>query len=216
MQRGRGRGKEEVVKTIPEPRRKAVAVTGTAEPSPNDADPELCRRIAHGDQTAFGVLFQRHMRAIWNYTHRLTGSWSEAEDLTSTTFLTAWRKRTQIRVVNDTALPWLYTVARNLTRTQHRSTRRMLHALARMPGPEVAEDHADDVSARVDQDRQLHRLRAALPRLSGAEREAVELCVLAGLPTADAAVVLGRAEASVRSRLSRAKARLRIMLEVHA
>jgi RNA polymerase sigma-70 factor (ECF subfamily) len=181
--------------------------------SAREDDPELCDRLAAGDQAAFEVLFQRHMRAIWNYTQRLTGSWSEAEDLTATTFLTAWRKREQLRVVNGSALPWLYTVARNLTRTQHRSTTRMRRALARLPGPGVAEDHADEVSARIDEDAQVRRLRAALPRLPAAEREAVELCVLAGLSTADAAAILGRAEVSVRSRLSRAKARLRTMLE---
>lgn len=182
----------------------------------DESDQALCSRVASGDQAAFSDLFQRHLGAIWNYTHRLTGSWSEAEDLTSTTFLTAWRKRAQIRVVNDSALPWLYTVARNLTRTHHRSSRRMLRALARLPGPEVVADHADEVSIRLDEAVQLGRLRQALPRLSAAEREAVELCVLAGLPTADAAAILGRAEVSVRSRLSRAKARLRTMLEVHS
>jgi RNA polymerase sigma factor (sigma-70 family) len=184
--------------------------------SPGDPDPDLCRGIAEGDQAAFEVLFQRHMKAIWNYTHRLTGSWSEAEDLTSATFLTAWRRRDQLRVVNDSALPWLYTVARNLARTHHRGRRRLLKALPLLAEPDDEHDHADQVSARVDDDRQVRRLRAALPRLSAAEREAVELCLLAGLSTAEAAAVLGRAEVSVRSRLSRAKSRLRTILGVQS
>ena len=184
--------------------------------SPGDPDPDLCLGIADGDQAAFEVLFQRHMKAIWNYTHRLTGSWSEAEDLTSATFLTAWRRRDQLRVVNDSALPWLYTVARNMVRTHHRGRRRFLKALPLLAEPDDERDHADEVTARIDDDRQVRRLRAALPRLSAAEREAVELCLVAGLSTAEAAVVLGRAEVSVRSRLSRAKARLRTILGVQS
>lgn len=176
----------------------------------------MCPRIAQGDQAAFEVLFQRHLKAIWNYTQRLTGSWSEAEDLTSATFLTAWRRRDGIRVVNDSALPWLYTVARNMVRTQTRGRRRLLKALPLLAEPAAERDHADDVTARLDDDREVRRIRDALPRLSAAEREAVELCLLAGLSAAEAAVVLGRAEVSVRSRLSRAKARLRTILGVQS
>jgi RNA polymerase sigma-70 factor (ECF subfamily) len=172
--------------------------------------------VAEGDQAAFEVLFQRHMKAIWNYAYRLTGSWSEAEDLTSATFLTTWRRRDKIRVVNDSALPWLYTVARNMVRTQARGRRRMLKALPLMVGPGDESDVADEVTARIDDDRQVCRVRDALPRLSTAEREAVELCLLAGLSTAEASVLLGRAEVSIRSRLSRAKTRLRAILGVQS
>ena len=183
--------------------------------SPGDADPDLCRGIAEGNQAAFEVLFQRHMKAIWNYTHRLTGSWSEAEDLTSATFLTAWRRRDQLRVVNDSALPWLYTVARNMARTQARGRRRFLKALPKLAEPAEDHDHADEVNARIDDDRQVRAVREALPKLPAAEREAVELCLLAGLSTAEASVVLERAEVSIRSRLSRAKSRLRTIMGVN-
>jgi RNA polymerase sigma-70 factor, ECF subfamily len=197
------------VRTIPDAERCGAR-------SPSEPDPQLCPRIADGDQGAFEVLFQRHMKAIWNYAHRLTGSWSEAEDLTSATFLTAWRRRDKIRLVNDSALPWLYTVTRNLARTHHRGRRRLLNALPMLAEPDDEHDHADDVSARIDDDRQLRRVRDALPRLSTAEREAVELCLLAGLSTAEASVLLGRAEVSIRSRLSRAKSRLRTILGVQS
>jgi RNA polymerase sigma-70 factor (ECF subfamily) len=53
----------------------------------------------------------------------------------------------------------------------------------------------------------------AVRTLPRAERQAVELCLLGELSTADAAAVAGVAEASMRSRLSRARARLRTMLE---
>ena len=67
-----------------------------------------------------------------------------------------------------------------------------------MPDDGVAADHADDVASRVDDDRRMVRVLAAVRTLPRAERQAVELCLLGDLPAADAAVVLGIAEVSVR------------------
>lgn len=58
----------------------------------NHAD-ELWERIRVGDADAFGVLFARHARAIYNYCFRRTADWALAEDLTSIVFLEAWRRR---------------------------------------------------------------------------------------------------------------------------
>ncbi|MEU4807287.1 RNA polymerase sigma factor [Actinosynnema sp. NPDC023587] len=176
-----------------------------APPLP-DTDAALWRR---GDQAAFATLFDRHAEAVWNHCYRLTASWTTAEDLTSATFLTAWRRRAEITLVRDSALPWLYTVAGNLTRTEFRRLGRLRRALRRVPAPDVVPDHADRVISTVDDDRELRRVLAAVRTMPTAEREAVELCLLGELSTAEAAEVLGVAEVSVRSRISRARARLR-------
>lgn len=178
-----------------------------------ESDHELWRRAASGDSHAFGELFERHVEAVWNHAYRLTASWSQAEDLTSATFLLAWRKCGDIRLIRNSARPWLYTVAGNLARDERRGTTRFLRALRRVPDTSVAADHADAVADRVDGDARMARVLAAVRSLPRAEREAVELCLLGELPTADAADLLGVAEASVRSRLSRARARLRTKLE---
>ena len=75
---------------------------------------------ARGDEQAFGVLYDRYAEAVWNHAYRLTASWSTAEDLTSATFLTAWRRRAGMTLVRDSALPWLFTVAGNLARSEYR------------------------------------------------------------------------------------------------
>jgi RNA polymerase sigma-70 factor (ECF subfamily) len=177
------------------------------------SDPELWARAAAGDRHAFGELFERHAEAVWNHSYRLTASWSQAEDLTSSTFLLAWRKCGDMRLIRDSALPWLYTVAANLARDERRGATRFLRAVRRVPAAAVEADHADDVAARVDGDARMARVLAAIRTLPRAERQAVELCLLGELPTADAAELLGVAEVSVRSRLSRARARLRTKLE---
>jgi RNA polymerase sigma factor (sigma-70 family) len=177
------------------------------------SDAELWRRAAAGDHSAFTTLFERHASAVWNHAYRLTGSWTLAEDVAANTFLAAWRKRREITLVRDSALPWLYAVAGNLVRNEHRSARRHLRALRRLSGEDSAADHADAVAGRVDDDRRMLRVVDAARRLPKAEREVFELCLLGEVSTHDAARVLGVTEANIRARLSRARARLRTHLE---
>ncbi|WP_285509128.1 RNA polymerase sigma factor [Actinokineospora sp. NBRC 105648] len=179
-----------------------------------DPDTSLWRRAAAGEREAFGALFERHAEALWNHCYRLTGSWALAEDITSATFLTAWAKVGGITLVRESALPWLYAVAGNIVRTENRRTARFARAVRRLPEDGTAEDHAEAVAHRVDVDRRTREVATAVARLPRAEREAVELCLLGELSTVDAATLLGIAEASVRARLSRARGRLRTLLEV--
>lgn len=154
------------------------------------------------------MLFDRHARAVYNHVFRRTASWAEAEDLTSAVFLEAWRRRREVVLDRDSALPWLLGVATYLTLNRQRALRRYRSATARLPGIGAAPDHADDVAARVDDERAMARLRAEVARLPRHEREVIELCAWAGLDHQAAAVALGIAEGTVRSRLSRARGRL--------
>lgn len=176
-------------------------------------DRALWDRAAEGDQAAFTELFERHAEAVWNHAYRLTGSWSAAEDLTSSTFLTAWRRRADVRLVRDSALPWLYTVAANAARDEYRGVRRRLRLLRKLPDPPVVTDHADAVAERLDGEQRLRAVLAAVRTLPKAQREVVELCLLGDLGVADAAALLAVAEVTVRAHLSRARARLRTLLE---
>jgi len=172
-------------------------VARTDQPPDLCTDGELWQRAAAGDRAAFGELFERHVEAVWNHAYRLTASWAQAEDLTSSTFLVAWRKCAELRLVRDSALPWLYTVAGNLARTEYRSTTRFRRALRRLPDDHTVHDHADAVVGRVDDDRRMGRVRDAIAALPKGERQAVELCLLGELSTADAAALIGVAEVSV-------------------
>ncbi|MDT7783149.1 MAG: hypothetical protein QOF58_1568 [Pseudonocardiales bacterium] len=172
--------------------------------APSDAD-----LWARGDERAFGELYDRYAEAVWNHAYRLTASWSTAEDLTSATFLAAWRRRNEVTLVRDSALPWLFTVAGNLARSEFRRKARFGRLLLRVPRDDVQRDHADDVASSLDHESRLRQVLQAVQRLPRAEREAVELVLLGELPVAEAAVALGVAEVSVRSRISRARTRLR-------
>ena len=183
------------------------------------ADPEsapdghLWEAIAGDDHAAFTTLFERHAKTVWNYAYRLTGSWSAAEDVLSTTFLTAWRRRTEVVLIRESALPWLYTVAANLVRNDHRRRNRFLRLVPKLAVPDESRDHADDLAEEDHTRQRLEKVLAAVDRLSTAEREAVQLCMVGRMSTADAAQLLGITEVSVRSRLSRARTRLRQLTE---
>lgn len=176
-------------------------------------DRDLWERAGAGEYEAFGRLFDRHARAVYNFLFRRTASWSDAEDLTSAVFLHAWRRRREVVLDRDSALPWLLKVADYSARNQRRSLRRYRQALERLQIPRDEQpDHADAVAARVDDERTMVQVRAALRHLPKPERDVVELCVWTGLDQQAAAVALGVPIGTVKSRLTRARRRLRGLL----
>ena len=177
----------------------------------NRTDQELWDDARGGDGEAFGLLFDRHGHAVYNHCFRLVGSWGAAEDLTQAVFLVAWRKRARMRITTDSALPWLLTVATNVVRSHNRSTTRWLRLARRLPGEHVP-DHAEEVVGRIDDERRMAELLAAVRELPRNQQEALALCVWSGVSYAEAAAVLGIAETSVRARVSKARARLRHLL----
>ncbi|HZX04172.1 sigma-70 family RNA polymerase sigma factor [Kribbella sp.] len=177
---------------------------------PPGSDRILWERAAEGDGEAFGQLYDRHARAVYAFLYRRTGSWSDAEDLTSSVFLHAWRRRTDVVLDRDSALPWLLRAADYTVRNEWRAKLRYRRAVA-AAHVLVADvrDHADDVAGRLDDDRRIQEARRLLKRLPKQEREIVELCIWAGLDQQAAAVALDVPLGTVKSRLSRARKHLR-------
>lgn len=182
----------------------------TTEIEPTDR--ELWAQASSGNTHAFGRLFDRHARAVYNHCFRLVGLWQAAEDLTQATFLLAWRKRSRVTLVQDSALPWLLTVATNTVRSERRTVARRLRLAGRVPVDTSSPDHADDVAGRVDDERRMAEVLAAVRDLPRNQQEALALCVWSGISYAEAAAVLGIAEASVRARVSKARTRLKGLL----
>ena len=175
----------------------------------DEADQDLWERAAHGDTGAFGELFRRHGRAIYNFCFRRIGDWSAAEDLTSVVFLEAWRRRQTLTLANESALPWLLGVATNVLRNERRARRRYRAALSRFAPDPDERDFADDLIDRMADEDDMRSVVAAVNALPRREREVLALCVFGGLDYEGAALALGLPVGTVRSRLSRARSRLR-------
>lgn len=178
--------------------------------SPSDA--ELWEKTASGSVAAFGALFERHARAVYNYCFRRTGDWSLAEDLTSAVFLEAWKRRERTPLVGESLLPWFLGVANNLLRNVRRSVRRHEKALERLALPADTPDFGDDAAGRVDDERQMAAILTAIRSCPRRDQEVLGLCVWEGLSYAEAADALGVPVGTVRSRLSRARRRVRELI----
>ncbi len=184
------------------------------DPSMGADDSTLWRRSRAGDVGAFGVLFERHAAEIYNYCFRRVGDWSIAEDLLSVVFLEAWRRREK-ELPHDKVLPWLYGIATNVVRNQRRSQRRYAAALKRVPAPRSDQGFTELADVRVDDDRQMRHVLTLIRKLPRREQEVFALCGWFELNYEDAALALDVPVGTVRSRLSRARARLRELDPTH-
>jgi RNA polymerase sigma factor (sigma-70 family) len=166
------------------------------------------------EPTAFAELFQRHSDAVYNHCFRKTASWSTADDLRSVVFLEAWRRRRDVRLHDESILPWLLAVANNVVRTRARSMRRHRDMLRRLPVSVVsADDPENEAISRLHDEAQMRQVQAALGTLTRGEQDVLALCVWAELDYAGAAVALGVPVGTVKSRLSRARAKLRLAVD---
>ncbi|MFI0819269.1 RNA polymerase sigma factor [Streptomyces sp. NPDC021098] len=173
----------------------------------------LRERIRAGDREAFAELYEEHARSVYNHAFRLTGDWSVAEEVMGDTFLDAWRGRRQLEPGDGSLKPWLLGVATNKARNANRGIGRRLAFLARRPAPAPVADFAEEAAGRIDDARQLAAVREVYGRLRRGEQEVLALCVWSGLDYAQAAEAMGIPVGTVRSRLSRARARLRKLAE---
>jgi RNA polymerase sigma-70 factor (ECF subfamily) len=153
-------------------------------------------------------LFERHARLIYNYCFRRVGDRETAQDLLSIVFLEAWRRRDK-SLPPDQVLPWLYGIATNVVRHQHRSERRFAAALRRLPPGSAELDFAPDSDERIEHERQAKEALGLLKKLPKREQDVFVLCVGMELTYEEVGVALGLPVGTVRSRLSRARARLR-------
>jgi RNA polymerase sigma factor (sigma-70 family) len=176
--------------------------------SMDDSAEWLRERARAGDADAFGELFDSCARAVYNHAFRLVGDWSAAEDVMAQTFLEAWRSRERIASGGGSLCPWLLGIATNLARGHRRASRRQVAALLRMAPPPDTPDFSDEVTGRLDDANRIAALHQSLHRLRPNEFEVLALCAWSDLSYAEAAEALGVPVGTVRSRLSRARAKL--------
>ena len=169
---------------------------------------DLVDALHADDPGALAALFDRYGDRIYNHCFRHLADWAEAEDATSSVFLEVWRHRRRVRLHDGSALPWLYGVATNVCRNAGRSRRRYLRAVARLPEPESAPDHAEAVADRLGSQARMRAVLAQVEALPPRERDVLGLVAWAGLSYEQAAAALDVPVGTVRSRLSRARARL--------
>ncbi|MEU5974582.1 RNA polymerase sigma factor [Streptomyces sp. NPDC047315] len=159
----------------------------------------------------FGELYQRHAAAIHRYAARRLGE-DAADDVTADTFLSAFRTRSRYDLTRTNALPWLYGIAANLIGKRRRSEVRALRALARTGHDPVADTWTDRSDSRVTAQAAQASLAAALASLSTGDRHVLLLVAWADLNYQEVAEALKIPVGTVRSRLNRARKKVRLAL----
>jgi RNA polymerase sigma-70 factor, ECF subfamily len=157
---------------------------------------------------AFAAIFDRHATEIHRYASRRLGA-TIAEDVVGETFLVAFRRRDSYDLAYRDARPWLFGIATNMIGRHRQAEVRFYRALTRTGVDPVIESPADDVVTRVAAAAQRQAIAAGLTKLSAAERNTVLLVDWAGLSYDEAANALGVPVGTVRSRLNRARRKVR-------
>lgn len=180
------------------------------EPNPIESvraeEMRLLKWLQAGDERAFETLYSRHMPPVYRYALRMTGSQSDADDVVQELFLALIRNARGYDPERGELRSYLYGLARRLI-------------LRRLPSEPPMNDDTpepaveDDPFERLDLEQRLELVRAAVASLPAGYREVVVLCDLEEMAYADAAVTMGCAVGTVRSRLHRARAMLLSRME---
>jgi RNA polymerase sigma-70 factor, ECF subfamily len=150
----------------------------------------------------FRALFDEHYPAVARYVLSRGHQAADADDLIAETFEVAWRRMDAVPS-GRTAIPWLLTVARNLSRNARRKSRRELAFI-----DSLAKTVSASAELQVEDRQELAEVMRALGELKTLDRGLILLVAWDGLTPSEAGRVLGLLPTTARSRLHRARQRL--------
>jgi RNA polymerase sigma-70 factor (ECF subfamily) len=158
-------------------------------------------------QVHFGRLYREHGRAILAYALRRVVSPEDAADVVAETFLIAWRRLGDVPT-GDGARLWLYAVARRVIANRYRAEQRRTRL-----GERLAEALRTELGTHTAPGGEAAEALRAMGGLGEEDRELLLLVSWEELSPGEAARVLGISSLAARSRLHRARRRLRALLE---
>jgi RNA polymerase sigma factor (sigma-70 family) len=156
----------------------------------------------------FEAVFEQHHQAIWRYLARLGGR-ERADELAGEVFLVAFTRRGSYDPQLGSVRSWLYGIASNLLHTRLRSDGRRRRAFERAASQQVAAVSPEGIDVALLSRERLEAVLRALARLSTADREIILLVAWEHLSYEEVAAVMNLELGTVRSRLARARGRLK-------
>ena len=174
-------------------------------------DPELIERVKGQDARAHRVLFDRYYARVYSFIQRRLHDPGLAEETTADVFFEIWRNANAFRGAS-LASTWIFGIAHFKTLEADRHRRRLKRSqvlptnvefLHRVPDERDPRDHLDTRAV-------LQRVEALVQQLPVEQRVTVELALLEGLAYDEIAQRLGVSEGTIKARVARARARLRV------
>jgi RNA polymerase sigma-70 factor (ECF subfamily) len=189
-------------------------------PAELDPDAALMLRVKQGDAAAFTQLVEKYKQPIMNLVWRTLRDETEAEDITQSVFVQAWKSAPRYQATAKFST-WLYTIARNLCLNEFR--RRSRHPTESLDQTrDDSEDQplfqVEDKRIRGAQDEMLqgeleHKVDAAIGALPENQRIALALCRQEELSYEEIAEVLGCSLSATKSLIHRARETLKVQLK---
>ncbi|WP_155372538.1 RNA polymerase sigma factor [Catellatospora vulcania] len=160
------------------------------------------------DAEAFGVIYDRYAAGLHRYAYRRLGP-QTAEDAVAETFLAAFRHRDRYDLGREDARPWLFGILTKEIARRWRTEQARYRALSRAGEAEAVEGFADEVDAAVSAQATRGALADGLRGLAARDRDVLLLVAWSGLTYEEVAQTLRIKVGTVRSRLHRARLKLR-------
>jgi RNA polymerase sigma-70 factor, ECF subfamily len=162
---------------------------------------------------AFAAIYDRHAAVLFRFLVRRVGA-DVADSLLGDVFRIGFERRSTFDQQHPSARPWLYGIANNVLAKHRRSEARRLRAVSRLAARETpAPDPSDALVQSLDAQELWVRTSEALAQLPDGERDALLLFAWEDLGYEEIAVALAIPVGTVRSRLNRARRRLRELVE---
>lgn len=182
------------------------------------SDDKLVQLTLEGDHNAFAVLVEKYQSQIHALAWRKIGDFHTAEDITQEVFLTAYQKLATL-TRPDRFAKWLYVIANNLCVTwlRKQAAQPQLQSLTSTDPRELAElCYAEYIAQQQEEtDKESHRalIQKLLDKLREADRTVISLYYLAEMTCEEISKFLGVSQNTIKSRLSRARKRLKKQAE---
>ena len=170
-------------------------------------DELLLARAGAGDPAAFIRLYERHRDPIFRFSYRLSGSVEAAEDITHDCFLSLIKRPYSFLPERGSLRTYLFSAARNLWLKQLRSSGRE-SAMDEFSEDEFIATEREPLRRLLD-DELSAKVQEAVASLPPLQREALVLFEYEGLALNEIASLVGSDVGAVKSRLHRARGRLR-------
>ena len=175
-------------------------------------DAELIKRTLAGDAQAFAELVEKYQEQIHALAWQKIGDFHTAQEITQDTFITAYQELSTLTHHNRFA-GWLYVITSNKCKMWHRKKRPQLQSLEETDPKELEEAYYSEHVSRQREEASIQKRRAIvrelLDKLRESERTVVTMHYFAGLTCEEIAKFLGVSPNTVKSRLHRARERLK-------
>lgn len=177
---------------------------------PHEGSDEELLAAATTDKVAFLEFYDRHVEQVIAFGVRRLGDSDQVADLVAEVFLAVLRSAGSYDPRRGTARAWLYGIAANVVAGGRRRAAKEAGAYAQLFGRRLLEpDDYAELDSRLDAASAARRLSEAMARVPRADRVVLELVALDQLTVTEAAAALGIRPGAARSRLARARRRLR-------